>query len=431
MALRDLTPQLRTRLSRMERAVGWFVILAVVLLAFGFVYYIYSTAERKGWFRTKVPFFTFTRSANGLKAGDPVTLMGLAVGQITRLEPMPPDVFQFDIYVEFELTAPYFGYIWSEGSYAIVAPASLLGSRAVGVTKGTNGFPIYIFHPLRTATIAEVRALPDLTTWVMAEELVAADGTNLLARPFQPITNLDAIVSAQYTKIEIMATNARQKLMTGIWNDQDGRYEPYKKGDRYWLHSSETPAATEQLQALIAQVQKALPGIFNLTNQLIAVLTNSAILTSNLNVLALSARPAVSNLTAALANLDQPGALGQWLLPTNVVRQLETTLSTADASLTNASTNLTILAINLNRSLDNLADITSNLNQQVMSNPTLLRGISDAVVQVDQFVQGLKRFWLFRHLFPPTHPSPPSGGPTNAPPIQPAKPLQSPKAKDA
>ena len=32
MALQDLTPQLRTRLSRMERTVGWFVFLATALL---------------------------------------------------------------------------------------------------------------------------------------------------------------------------------------------------------------------------------------------------------------------------------------------------------------------------------------------------------------------------------------------------------------
>ena len=32
MALNDLTPQLRTRLSRVERAVGWFVLLALALL---------------------------------------------------------------------------------------------------------------------------------------------------------------------------------------------------------------------------------------------------------------------------------------------------------------------------------------------------------------------------------------------------------------
>ena len=31
MALQDLTPQLRTRLNRMERAVGWFVLLGLIL----------------------------------------------------------------------------------------------------------------------------------------------------------------------------------------------------------------------------------------------------------------------------------------------------------------------------------------------------------------------------------------------------------------
>ena len=79
MALQDLTPQLRTRLSRMERAVGWFVVLAMASLVFGFAYYAYHTAQRKGWFLTKAPYYTFTDSASGIKVGDPVMLMGLAV----------------------------------------------------------------------------------------------------------------------------------------------------------------------------------------------------------------------------------------------------------------------------------------------------------------------------------------------------------------
>jgi len=55
MALQDLTPQLRKRLSRMERAVGWFVLLVTGLLVFAFRYYVCHTAERKGWFKTKPP----------------------------------------------------------------------------------------------------------------------------------------------------------------------------------------------------------------------------------------------------------------------------------------------------------------------------------------------------------------------------------------
>src|SRR5205814_1474165 len=85
MALQDLTPQLRTRLGRMERAVGIFVGLAAVLLLSGFFYYLYHTAVRKGWFLTKVTYFTFVDNATGLKVGDPVKLMGFDAGEITKI----------------------------------------------------------------------------------------------------------------------------------------------------------------------------------------------------------------------------------------------------------------------------------------------------------------------------------------------------------
>src|SRR5437870_1153700 len=124
MALQDLTPQLRTRLSRMERAVGWFVLLAAGLLAFGFVYYVYNTAERKGWFKIKAPYFTFTDRATGLKEGDPVKLMGFDVGQITHIDPQPP-YDQYEVCVKFEIKEPYYGYLWTVGSRANVATADL------------------------------------------------------------------------------------------------------------------------------------------------------------------------------------------------------------------------------------------------------------------------------------------------------------------
>src|SRR3954451_12101454 len=115
MALQDLTPQLRTRLSRMERAVGWFLILAVLLLAFGFGYYIYATAERKGWFKTKAPYFTLVSRATGLKVGDPVQMMGFDVGQITHIDPMAPDS-PYDVFIAFEIKSPNIEYLWTEGS---------------------------------------------------------------------------------------------------------------------------------------------------------------------------------------------------------------------------------------------------------------------------------------------------------------------------
>ncbi len=178
MALQDLTPQLRTRLSRMERAVGWFVMLAVALLVFGFAYYVYNTAERKGWFLTKAPYYTFVQSATGLKVGDPVTLMGFDAGSITDIKPMPAEQFAYNVYVEFVLKAPNYGYIWTEGSRAKVTTADLLGKRVLEVTKGIGGYPTYVFHPLRTVSPAEARNLPDLPSWVLGEELADPRSTN-------------------------------------------------------------------------------------------------------------------------------------------------------------------------------------------------------------------------------------------------------------
>ena len=86
----------------MERAVGWFVFLATALLLFGFGYYIYHTAERKGWFKIKAPFFTYVQSSAGLNVGDPVYMMGFPVGEITFIHPMPPGDRR-NVRVEFEV----------------------------------------------------------------------------------------------------------------------------------------------------------------------------------------------------------------------------------------------------------------------------------------------------------------------------------------
>src|SRR5436190_10293797 len=182
MALQDLTPQLRTRLSRMERAVGWFVLLATALLIFGFAYYVYNTAERKGWFKNKAPYFTFTDRATGLKEGDPVKLMGLDVGQITDMKPMPPDQFQYNMYVEFEIKEPYYGYLWTSGSKAKVVTADLLGKRFLEVTKGSGGHPTYVFYPFKEIMLSEAQTLPGWQEWKLGEDIYDSTGTNLVAQ---------------------------------------------------------------------------------------------------------------------------------------------------------------------------------------------------------------------------------------------------------
>jgi|YelNatPaOPRAMG01_1025707.scaffolds.fasta_scaffold56480_2 ABC-type transporter Mla subunit MlaD len=139
MALQDLTPQLRTRLRRVEKIVSLFVAVATLLLVTGFGYYLYHTAKRKGWFIPTCPFFTFAQSGEGLKVGDPVMLMGFEVGEITTIEAMPPGAWD-RVYIGFKLRRPYYGYVWTD-SKARITSAGFLGARRVEVTSGATGQP--------------------------------------------------------------------------------------------------------------------------------------------------------------------------------------------------------------------------------------------------------------------------------------------------
>ena len=177
---------------------------------------------------------------------------------------------------------------------------------------------------------------------------------------------------------------------------------------------------------VITQVETGLPNIPTLTNQFGTVLSNTTSLTSNLNQVAAAARPLADNLGTATAHLNEPGALGEWLLPTNLNQRLDTTLSNANAAMVTASgtvgsvnTNLDATFDNLGRTLDNLANITSNLNAQVQANNNMLRQLSLTIVDADDFVQGLKHHWLLRSAFktkPPPKESPPKKGPP--PPVR-------------
>lgn len=400
MALQDLTPQLRTRLSRMERAVGWFVTLATAILVFGFAYYVYTTAQRKGWFKTRAPFYTLVDRATGLRVGDPIMLMGFEVGQITRIDPMPPWEF-YNVYVEFEIREPNYGYLWTVGSRARVTTADFLGKRVLEVTKGTEGCPIYIFNPLREFTLEEAENLSDAQHWKLAEDVYLED-QELAMAVLTPLarTNLARLRALGRTRVRALDSREERKFMTAIWDDPGGRYEHYTRTNKpYWLRADESPAVTERLEKLVSQVELALPGVFALTNQIGDVLANSVNLTSNLNALAAEARPAATNLAQISSQLREPGSLGVWLLGAETQGQVGTTLETANLAIAHADTNLTTLVENLARTLDNLAEITGGLNAQVQANTNILETISKAVVDANDLVEGLKRHWLLRSAF--------------------------------
>jgi len=192
--------------------------------------------------------------------------------------------------------------------------------------------------------------------------------------------------------------NANRVVAT--WHRPTRRYENYRPGSEdVWLRAVETPPISDQLQAMVSQVQSALPGILSLTNKVAAVLDNAANATSNLNLTLLTAnntivaaQPMVTNFTVISGQLRAPGGLGVWALGTNGNEQIQGALTNVNSLLANTDTNLAAILIRL-------AEITSNLNAQVQSNTNILGGISKAVTDADDLVQGLKRHWLLRSAF--------------------------------
>jgi ABC-type transporter Mla subunit MlaD len=412
MALQDLTPQLRTRLSRMERAVGWFVFLAAALLLFGFGYYIYHTAERKGWFKIKAPFFTYVQSASGLSVGDPVYMMGFPVGQITSVTPQKPHE-KNNVKVEFEIREPFFRYIWTGGSYVKINAAGFLNQRQLEVTRATNGYAIVVTQPVFVKTVDELKQLvaEEPGQWQLSQEVFDAN-SNLVFSAYTTLdeTNLERIAELKPESNSLYAYNNQEKDKHSIVASWDGRYRRYKifkpGDDTAWLKAVESPPVSDQLQAMVAQVQQALPIVLALTNKLAAVLDNAANATSNLNTTIVEARPVITNLATVTAQLREPGGPLIWALGTNGNEQLQGALTNANALLANTDTNLTTILLQL-------AGITSNLNAQVQANTNMLGVISKTVGDADDFVQGLKHHWLLRSAFKKEN-----AGKTNAPPAR-------------
>lgn len=376
MALQDLTPQLRTRLNRMERAVGWFVLVAAVLLLVGFGYFLRNTAKRKGWFTPKFKYQTSLNNAAGLKEGDAVRLMGFPAGKILKIEPNDPNDF-FGVTVTFDVMQPHYGYIWDDSRVKV--GADLLGSRFLEITKGKFGVPTIQETTNRVATA--------MLQWkqIRAERKSVEQQIRTAEPDLEGSSPATFKWKVKEALLEMAATN-HLKFYTNL-------------NEVYWFDPDESPAVNERVEELVNKVEAALPGILDLTNKINAVLGNSATLASNLNIVALGAQPAVANFAQLSAQLRGPGALGEWALGTNGQKSLDATLAGANQMITNTDTNLTQLFESLAESLDNLAGITSNLNAQVQANTNMLGSISQAVVDADDLVQGLKRHWLLRSAF--------------------------------
>jgi ABC-type transporter Mla subunit MlaD len=395
MPLQDLTPELRTRLHRVEKRVGWFVVVAAIILFAGFVYYLYAAAAARGWFVTKLNYATSLDSAAGLAVGDAITLMGFNVGEITRIKPNDP-VKEHGVTIYFNIREPNWDYIWYDSRVRV--NSDFLGHRGLEVTKGQ-------IEPRSAETNR------DGTLMVMNSLLVYKTLTNMeteiRSRPENKDLSKEAIVAQATNQLVELIKSKHSDYYTNASRARFTRPLDLNAKNYCYISALEEPALSDRLAEVATRVQLALPGILSMTNQLAGLLSNANFAVSQINGTLAETRPTLTNLAVITGNLRDPnGSLGNWLLPTNLTAQLNQTLlsaretlGAARGTLDTTDTNLTKVATDLDATLQHLSDLTSNLAWQVSVNTNLVSEISTTIVHTDDLIQGLKKEWFLRGAF--------------------------------
>ncbi len=369
MALGDLTPQLRTRLFRMERFVGLFVAVAGVLMLMGFLYYLYHTAESRGWFVPSSPYYSFVASANGLKVGDPVLLMGFSVGEITQIEAQPPGQY-YNVFVAFVVRQPYYGYIWTD-SKARIIPGDLLGGRVLEVTKGVNGKATVYEEAGRVKHVLvgdQKVAVEDAPKGVFLEPL---EEPTIAFRAEKLLEGMEKKLPAILGQVETVLASVNSMVTSAGTVAEDAR---------------PILANLEQITTQLRNPDGSLGEWLlppELRNEMGATLASAG-------TVAEDARPILANIEQITAHLRNPdGSLGEWLLPPELRKEMGATLATLRGNLQE-----------LNQTLSNVSAMTGSLREQVEANDRILDEISSLIVETDELVKGLKRTWLLRGAFP-------------------------------
>ena len=368
MALQDLTPQLRTRLHKVEWLVMLFLLGAIVVAAALFAWFIRTTGEARGWWVVEVPYYTFVPQATGIHVGTPVQLMGFKVGQVTRIEPINLEQRRswdyyasnnFNVFVGFTVRGAYPGYINTD-------------SR---VTLG--GFPV------------------DIAGGIVLEISVGSPDAVVTT------TNLSG------GRTSVLWDQFAYKVPSPERTNRFLIYRPLSKGNPgYYLSLDQSETLTAQAQRIMAKVDRvsgvidvALPG---LTNELQTVLGNLRLITTEL-------QPA----------LERPGGIGNLLIPTNLNQRLDTVL----ADIHQQSERLGPVFDRVNKTLDSaqessqrvgplLDDIrgaVARIQETVMvlqakvTDTNLLANVSrlaDKAAQLSDTTDTLlRRHWLFRSAF--------------------------------
>jgi ABC-type transporter Mla subunit MlaD len=352
MALQDLTPQLRTRLGRVERLVGLFLLVTLVVLLVAVAYYIRHTAKQRGWFTVKVPYWTMVADATGLRVGSPVVMMGFSVGEITKVEPTDLTEWHrennYNVFVGFEMRHPYHGYVWTDSRVKLGA-GDFLGARSLEVVRGSTGNVTVVTKDGQPA-----RVLSDKYAWKPVE------------------TNFSYVTLKE---------------------------EP--KG--YYLVADQEKPLPVRLTEIANQVNDALPGVLSMTNQVNIALGNLTNITAQLAATIPKIDGAIADARSLIGDLrpalQKPGGLGELLVPTNLNTQLTLTLSNLNPGSGPLATTLS----NVNQRLFDIGITLTNVNQQLGQNTNLVADANQLTRDVGSLASSvetlLRKHWLFRSAF--------------------------------
>ena len=357
----DLTPQLRTRLNRVERLVGLFVSVAMILGVSLLGYFLWHTAVERGWLKKKARYFTYIQSGTGLKPGTPVVLTGFTIGKVTRVNTLPMEQWLMDlkayVVVEFEVQEPYYGYILTDSKVAVGA-GDFLGARAVEIMRGSEG--------TATAKILDNGRL------------------GMLNQKFY------------WEKDRAKATNHFLRYL-----------ETSEAPDGYYLDAVDEKPLPETLTLIANQINQTIPGI---TNRIFLALDNVNGIVKELNEKMPKMEAALDQVTGVMHTIQpalaKPGGIGEMLIPTNLSSAIDLTLSNVNANAHSVApllSNVNFAVSDIRTTLTEVRGTVATMKTQLEGNTNLVQHVSDLAGSAARLANTtdtlLRRHWLFRSAF--------------------------------
>lgn len=374
MALQDLTPQLRTRLRKVEWVVVLFLLGALMVGLVGLGFFIKTTGDRRGWWVRQVPYYTYLRDGSSVKVGTPVKMLGFTIGEVVQIDTAPDDSWHrsegFNVFVKFLIRDPYHGYIFTDSRLKVSGmPIDIAGGNFLEVTR-SQGLGI---ATTSQATNASGNGALGVLWDKYAYNLGRPEATNFI------------------------------------------RYDPVTRDDKgYFLRTEVTGDLIGELTLLVPRIREAFTRPGGLGDLLFPTNLSARfdrpgglgdiMIPTNLG----------AALTATLTNLNaQIGGIGSLVsnIDTSVPPLVTNLNATLPPLLTELGRTVPTLATQLNRQLEGVGPLVSNLNGTLPGTlaeaertlgavrTNTLPATDGVLTNASDFLGGLRRHWLFRGAF--------------------------------